>query len=162
MIKLRIAALLVVIMPLVAAAAAKQAGQATPLVIENAWVRALPPAQPSTAGYLTLVNNGDKTIVIVSASADVAEQVEIHTTRSADGLTRMQQLLGLDLAPGERLDLAPGGTHLMLLGLEKMPVPSDRVQLCLQLASKSEVCTLAEVRKNSGASGSQHQQQHQH
>ena len=133
---------------LVAAAAAQLQGQATlRCVIEDAWVRALPPAQPNTAAYLTLVNAAAEAIVVVSASADVAEQVEIHTTAQCDGLMRMEQLQSLGLAPGERLELAPGGTHLMLLGLQTMPVPGDRVQLCLQLASDGEVCTLADVRK---------------
>lgn len=144
------------------AVAAEQVDQDTMLDIENAWVRALPPGQPNTAAYLTLVNRGEAVVVVESASANVADKVEIHTTRSADGLVRMEQLQSLEVAPGERLALAPGGTHLMLLGLETMPVTGDTVQLCLQLSSQSEVCTSADVRKSSDTSDSQNGQHHQH
>lgn len=135
-------------------------GQDTVLAIEDAWVRALPPTQPNTAAYLTLVNRGGGAIIVVSASADVAEQVEMHTTRRVDGLMRMEQLQSLKVAAGERLELVPGGTHLMLLGLQTMPVPGDTVQLCLQLSPDGEICTLADVRKSSDASDSQNHQQH--
>ena len=158
MIKIGMAVLLAGIISL--AVAEEQADQDTMLDIENAWVRALPPGQPNTAAYLTLVNRGEVVVVVESASADVADKVEIHTTRSADGLMRMEQLQSLEVAPGERLALAPGGTHLMLLGLETMPVAGDTVQLCLQLSSQSEVCTLADVRKSRDASDSQNGQHH--
>ena len=158
MIKIGIAVLLAGIMSL--AVAEEQADQDTMLDIENAWVRALPPGQPNTAAYLTLVNRGEVVVVVESASADVADKVEIHTTRSADGLMRMEQLQSLEVAPGERLALSPGGTHLMLLGLGAMPVTGDTVQLCLQLSSQSEVCTSADVRKSRDASDSQNGQHH--
>jgi copper(I)-binding protein len=127
------------------------AAQDAKLEFEDAWVRALPPFQPSTAAYLTLVNRGEVAIAIVGASSNVADKVELHTTRKVDGLMRMEQLEGLAVAPGERVILAPGGTHLMLLGLAYMPVPGDDVQLCLQLAAGGEVCTTAEVRAGGAA-----------
>ncbi|MDG2045588.1 MAG: copper chaperone PCu(A)C [Halioglobus sp.] len=144
------------------AVAAAQGEQDAVLTIENAWVRALPPGQPNTAAYLTLVNRGGEAVVVESVSSDVADMVEIHTTRNADGLMRMAQLPSLEVASGQRLALAPGGTHLMLLGLETMPVAGDTVQLCLQFASHRDVCTSAVVRKSSDRSDSQGGQNHQH
>ena len=76
-----------------------------------------------------------------------------------DGLMRMEQLERLALAPGEQMELAPGGTHLMLLELASMPAPGDEIGLCLQLASGGEVCTVADVRK-SAAANNHHQHQH--
>jgi periplasmic copper chaperone A len=127
------------------------AGQNTALEFENVWVRALPPFQPNTAAYLTLINRGEVAVAIVGASSNVANKVELHTTRKVDGLMRMEQLQALAVAPGERVELAPGGTHLMLLGLAYMPAPGDDVRLCLQLASGEEVCTVAEVRMSGAA-----------
>ena len=136
------------------------AEQAPTFEIDNAWVRALPPSQPNTAAYLTLTNKGENAITIVSVTSDVANTVEIHTTRDVDGLMRMEQLQGLELAPGEPVELAPGGTHLMLLGLESMPVPGDKVRLCLQADSGDEACTVAEVRKSAAESDSPNHQHH--
>ena len=148
MIRVWIAALLAAFLPLAAAAE-----QNTTLEFENVWVRALPPLQPNTAGYLTLVNRGKDAIAIVGASSNVAEKVELHTTRKVDGLMRMEQLQALAVAPGERVELAPGGTHLMLLGLAYRPVPGDEIRLCLQLVSGDEVCTVAEVRMSGDLPG---------
>ena len=144
------------------AVVAQQSEQDAVLAIENAWVRALPPGQPNTAAYLTLVNRGEAAIVVESVSSDVADKVEIHTTRNVDGLVRMEPLQRLEVASGQRLALAPGGTHLMLLGLEAMPVAGDTVQLCLQLAPHRDACTTAVVRKSSGAPDVQDGQNHQH
>ena len=154
MIRLGIAALAVGLLSLTVAAA-----QDTKLEIEDAWVRALPPFQPNTAAYLAVVNQGEVAVAIVGASSNVAKKVELHTTRKVDGLMRMEQLQGLAVAPGERVVLAPGGTHLMLLELTYMPAPGDDVQLCLQLAGGGEVCTTAEVR---GGSDGPDAQDHQH
>lgn len=96
---------------------------------------------------------------MVSASASVAQKVEFHTTREVEGYQRMEQLERLELSPKGSLELAPGGTHLMLLGLDHMPAIGESVQLCLQLASSDEVCTRAEVRKTAGAQSS-HQHHH--
>lgn len=114
--------------------------------VENAWVRALPPSQSTTAGYLTVVNQGSTAIAIVGASSNIAAKVELHRTRTVDGMMSMEQVQGLAVAPGERVQLAPGGTHLMLFGLKYMPAPGDDVRLCLQLASGKEVCSAADVR----------------
>ena len=115
---------------------------------ENVWIRAMPPFQPNSAGYFTLTNHRETAIAIVAASSNVSETTELHTTVEDGGVFRMERLDGLAIAPGERAELAPGGTHLMLLGLAYRPVPGDDIVLCLQLASEEEVCTPAEVRKS--------------
>jgi copper(I)-binding protein len=123
--------------------------QQTPAIaLEGAWVRALPPTQSNTAAYLTVSNPGGTPVEIVGGSADLADSVEIHTSREIDGYMRMEQLAGLSVAPGESVQLSPGGTHLMLLGLARMPAPGETLRLCLNLASGGEVCTRAGVRKS--------------
>jgi copper(I)-binding protein len=139
-----------------AAAAQQESG----LVLENAWVRALPPSQPNTAAYLTLVNRGDTAVGIVSASSEIARKVEMHTTRMIDGYMRMEQLHKLALAAGERVEFVPGGAHLMLLGLTFMPEPGDLVQLCVKLLTGEEVCTEAETHKASPDSPAQDHSHH--
>ncbi|MEZ5569738.1 MAG: copper chaperone PCu(A)C [Halioglobus sp.] len=128
-----------------------QAGDAP--VLSEAWVRVLPPNQAQTAAYLTVANPTEAEVVIVGASASVAESVEIHVTREVEGSMRMQRLDELRVAPGSELALSPGATHLMLLGLRRMPAPGEEVNLCLQLASGAEVCTRAVARKNVNVHG---------
>lgn len=138
------------------------AAQQQPAVeLGDVWVRALPPTQNNTAAYLTVTNRAATELVIVGASADLAETVEIHTTREIDGYMRMEQLQELPVAAGQSVHLAPGGTHLMLLGLERMPAPGETARLCLELATGGEVCTVAEVRKTVSGQQAGHHQHHQ-
>jgi len=129
----------------------------TGIEFQDVWVRAMPPFQPNSAAYLTLINHRDTAIAIVGARSSVAKKTELHTTRKVDGLMRMEQLEGLAVAPGERAELTPGGNHLMLLGLAFRPVPGDDITLCLQLSSDEEVCTLAEVRRSGPSDSATHQ-----
>lgn len=138
------------LVPAMAAAAEAQVS------LEGAWVRALPPTQPNTAAYLTVVNNGSVPIEVLAASAGIAGRVEFHTTREVEGFVRMEQLSKLDVAAGQSLALAPGGTHLMLLELSDMPEAGTSVRLCLTLASGDELCTDAKVRKDAADDSHQH------
>jgi copper(I)-binding protein len=130
------------------------------LEFEDAWIRVLPPAKTNTAAYLTVTNRSAGAVAIVGGSSEAAGSVEIHTTREVDGYMRMERLPGLALAAGEEVNLAPGGTHLMLLDLVYMPDPGEFIALCLKLASGQEVCTEAEARKTAPASGAQNHQHH--
>ena len=129
--------------------------------LADAWVRALPPSQTTTAAYLTVVNRGETAVTVVGASSELADKMEIHTTREIDGYMRMEQLQELPVAAGQSVHLAPGGTHFMLLGLERMPAPGETARLCLELATGGEVCTVAEVRKTVSGQQAGHHQPHQ-
>lgn len=128
--------------------------------LSDAWVRALPPGQPHTAAYLTIANHGSTAVGVIGGSSEAAARVEIHTTRKIDGFMRMEQLQGVAVAPGESVEFAPGGTHLMLLELKYMPVPGDEIDLCLELASGAQVCTVAQVHKSGPTSGAPDHQHH--
>ena len=126
------------------------------IYIENAWVRALPPVKKVTAAYLTVINESDAAVAVVGGRADIAGSVEIHRTREVDGLMRMEPIPGVAVAGGERVEMAPGGTHLMLVDLSFMPQPGDTVELCLILADGNELCTEADTRKTASGDNDNH------
>ena len=127
------------------------------LVVEDAWVRALPPTQSNTAAYLRVTNTGSARQEITGATVELAGRAEIHTSVTVDGYVKMQQLPSLTLAPGESAELAPGGKHLMLLDLERMPAPGESLQLCLITASGEQACAAAPVRKGAPSENDNHQ-----
>lgn len=95
---------------------ATQAFACAGLETRGAWVRAAPPTAQVIAGYLTLANTGAQTLRVDGVAAEGFARAELHTMTHSDGVMRMRRLLGLDIAPGERVELAPGGMHLMLIG----------------------------------------------
>lgn len=125
-------------------------------VISAAWVRAMPGAQSMTAAYLTLENDGDGTITVIGASSNVSPRVEIHTTVSREGMQRMQRVETLEVAPGERVEMAPGGYHLMLRDMPRMPAAGDPVELCLELDQTAPVCTTAVVSRDDPGMATRH------
>ena len=87
------------------------------VAIESVWARELPPVSENGAAYMTLVNGEDRPDRLTGASSPIAERVEIHIHEHAEGMMAMRRLDGLDLPPGEQVRFAPGGLHLMLIGL---------------------------------------------
>lgn len=115
--------------------------------IENAWVRAMPPSQPNTAAYLTLHNGSDRALQVIGARSEPIARVEMHSSREVDGMLSMEQLDQVAVAPGQVIAFAPGGMHLMMMGLKKMPAAGEQVKLCLEFKSGASVCAEAEVRR---------------
>lgn len=128
--------------------------------IDGAWVRAMPPSARMTAAYLVLTNRSDTALVISGASAEGAKSVEIHTSREVDGLVRMEQLTGLTLAPGQTVQLTPGGMHLMLLGMAGVPAEGTHTRLCLDVSDGGSACVDAPVQRAAGSTEINHHGHH--
>lgn len=124
--------------------------------ITGAWVRALPPTSKNTAAYMMITNESGSAQAVVSARSSIAGKVEVHTTRTVEGLVRMQKLPGLAVADGESVSLTPGGMHLMLFDLAYALEPGDEVEICLILATGNESCTTAEVQRDEGGTHQHH------
>ncbi|MBK5940484.1 copper chaperone PCu(A)C [Halochromatium roseum] len=99
--------------------------------IDNAYVRAVPPGQPNSAAFMTLTNASGQDRALVAAESDAAEVVELHTHQMEDGMMQMRQIEQIDLPAGKVVTLAPGGLHVMLIGLTEALSPGDQVALTL-------------------------------
>ena len=100
--------------------------------ITGGWMRALPPGQPTAAAYLTLNNPEAATVRLVAARSEVAERVEIHRSSRVEGMWRMRKIDGLDIPSGGTVTLAPGGTHLMLMGLARPLREGESLSILLE------------------------------
>jgi len=125
---------------------------AVPLVsaevtLSDAWVRALPPTQRVTAAYVTLHNTGPAAVTVVGGHSELTSKLEVHRSVEDAGYVRMERVPALAVAAGETVKLAPGGVHLMLLDLQKMPAEGEVVNFCLALADGSDQCTDANVQR---------------
>ena len=109
------------------------------VAIEGAWARELPPVAVNGAAYVTIANEGDRPDRLTGASSAIAERVEIHVHEQAGGMMAMRRLDGLDLPPGERVRLAPGAMHLMLIGLKDPLEKGGRFTVRLTFASAPPV-----------------------
>ena len=77
---------------------------------------------PATAsnggGYLTITNSGDDADRLLRIEAEGFDEVSLHETSTDDmGVARMRHVEGIELPAGETVTLAPGGLHVMFMGL---------------------------------------------
>ncbi len=95
--------------------AAPAAAQQT-VIVTNAWSRATPPGAATAAAYMTLTSpTGDRLIGIATPAA---KDAQVHEMTMNGGVMRMREITrGLELPPGKPVTLAPGGNHVMLVGL---------------------------------------------
>ncbi|MFT3734349.1 MAG: copper chaperone PCu(A)C [Rhodocyclaceae bacterium] len=80
------------------------------LRIIHPWARATAPGAMTGGGFLKLENKGaaDR---LVSASAGVADSVELHSMSMEGDVMKMQKLdKGIELPAGKLVELKPGGT----------------------------------------------------
>jgi periplasmic copper chaperone A len=88
------------------------------LSVKQAWSRATPKGAQVAGGYLTIENHGATADTLISAATPAAAKIEIHEMTTLDGIMMMRAIEGgLTIPPGESVTLAPGGSHLMFIGL---------------------------------------------
>lgn len=104
---------------------------AADLAVSEAWVRATVPGQRATGAFMQLTASSDATLV--SAASPVAAVVEIHEMVMEGSVMKMRALSKLDLPAGRRVELRPGGYHIMLMDLRHTLKPGDVVPLTLGL-----------------------------
>lgn len=104
-------------MLLAAGAATAHEYKAGDLVIDHPWVRATPPGAPVAGGYVKITNSGTEPDTLTGGSADGVKRVEVHQMSVENNVMKMRALEGgLEIKPGETVELKPGGYHLMLIG----------------------------------------------
>lgn len=86
--------------------------------IEHPWSRATVAGIPNGAAYFVLKNSGDAEDRLLSASASVANKVELHTHLKDGEVMRMRQVDDIAIPAGGSAALQPGGMHVMLMGLK--------------------------------------------
>jgi len=116
------------------------------LQAEGLWVRYL--AGDTAALFGTLFNPGPAPVRILGLRSSVAVKVELHRTRldPDTGVARMEPVEAYSLAPGARLELRPGGYHIMLMGLKRPLKPGEEVQVEVLLEGGKSLRLSAPVR----------------
>jgi len=110
-------ALLVMVLPTGLAAAGTDTKG---LAVEQPWCRATPQGATVGACYVKISNSGKEDDILTGAAFDASQSVEIHEMRmDGDKMIMRAVKVGVVIKPGETVTLAPGGVHLMLMGLKE-------------------------------------------
>lgn len=130
------------------------------LTISDPWSRALPPNAPAGAAYFTVTNQGQAQDRLVGAASDIAGKAELHTHVKAGEMMRMQKVDAVDIPAGGEATFAPGGNHVMLIGLKRPLKDGEQFPLTLEFEKAGKVRVEVPVRAD--AQGGMQHHDHAH
>lgn len=111
---------------------------AGPVAVADAVCRPTPRGRQVTGCYLTLT--APQADTLVSVASPVSALAQIHEMRMESNMMMMRELeAGLPLPAGQAVSLAPGGNHIMLMGVTEPLTTGQTVQLTLTFASAPPV-----------------------
>lgn len=108
--------------------------------VGNPWTRATPKGSAVAGAYMTISNKGTAPDRLVGGSSPVAGQFEVHSMVMEQGVAKMRPVEGgLEVKPGETVELKPGGLHVMLTGLKQPLEKGQKVKGTLQFEKAGKV-----------------------
>ncbi len=124
------------------------------LEIGHPWARMTPAGAKVGGGYLAIENKGTEPDRLVSVTAEIADRAEIHEMTVKDGVMNMRMLAdGIEIPAGGEVKLAPGGYHLMLIGLKQPLKEGERFKGTLTFAKAGTVDVEFKVEGMAGPKG---------
>lgn len=115
------------------------------VTITESWARATMPGQPVGAAYMKISSPFHMTLSHVET--DAAEHVQVHSMHMHDGVMQMRALDEVDIPADKEVELSPGRTHLMLLGLKNPLKAGDAIPIRLTFtrAGKEKITVVVTV-----------------
>jgi len=111
------------------------------IMIKDAYARSATKMSKSGAAFMMIMNNTDQDDRVVSARAEIAKRVELHTHIDAgNGVMQMREVEGgFPVEAGGMRHLMRGGDHVMLMGLTQPMLHGDIVTLTLVFEKAGEI-----------------------
>lgn len=116
------------------------------LAISGAYARATIGRAPNSAAYLEIASSGGADRLL-SAESPAAKAVELHTTIKNGDIMQMTPIDALDVPAGGTAALAPGGAHVMLIGLTEPLKEGAMISLTLTFETAGKVDLMVPVKK---------------
>ena len=89
--------------------------------------RATVGSMSSSAAYVSIMNHGKMADRLLDVTSNLARKTELHQMEMDNGVMKMRPVEGgIDLPAGKTIHLAPGGYHVMLIGLNA-PLTADSI-----------------------------------
>ena len=131
---------------LVASSAAAHSVKIGALSLTDLWTRATPPKAPTAGGFLTIENTGAEADRLIGIASPTAARAEVHEMTTKDGTMTMRQAeAGVEIPAGQTVALAPGGFHIMFIGLKEALVERGKVPVTLTFEKAGKIDTFLHV-----------------
>ena len=115
---------------------------AASLTARDGWIRPAPPVAKVRAGYVVIENSGDTEVVLTKASSPDFGAIEIHTMYDDAGTMRMRRVPELRVPAKGKVELKPGGLHLMMFRPQRELAAGGQVEVSISGADATVAATL--------------------
>jgi periplasmic copper chaperone A len=132
--------------------------------VDAPWARPTAPGAKVGGAFMTLVGGKDADRLL-AGSSPAAAAVELHTHVMDGGVAKMRAVPAIEVPAGGRVELKPGGLHIMLINLKAPLKAGETVPLKLRFekAGEVEVKVAVAAQAPGGQSGhAMHSPQHKH
>ena len=128
----------------------------TGMEASQAWAR---PAMEGGNGavYFLLQNHAAGSDELTGVSSDAAQAVEMHESKMEADVMQMRQVTSVPIEGKGSIQFAPGGYHVMLIGLNQELKAGDEIQVTLHFRENEDIVINVPVQEAApGASAEDH------
>jgi len=115
--------------------------------IVDPWVRAVPPNMKNTALFMTIINQGDEDDELIGVEGDVSKMIQIHKTVNENGVMKMVHVDKIEIHGHSKVELKPGGYHIMLMGLKRPLKEGEVLKFTLIFKKSGKIMIEAPVKR---------------
>lgn len=115
------------------------------LEFSDPWAPLAPPGR-TMAGFMTIANTGEQSVVLIDGASPQFNRIEIHDMVVEQGVMRMRRLDQLEIEPASEVVLRSGSFHIMLMEPKGEFVAGDVIDLVLIDAQGKQYPINLEVR----------------
>ncbi|OJY64305.1 MAG: hypothetical protein BGP16_00545 [Sphingobium sp. 66-54] len=140
--------------PLAASTAALLAlagcGDPQPLYVDGGYVRLNANPSGPSAAYFT-IHGGDKPVVLRDITTDAAVRLEMHESKTQNGMASMEEIDTVDVPAGEKITFAPGGKHIMLWQINPQAVAAGKMTFTFIFSNGDRILADAVIENPDGS-----------
>lgn len=128
------------------------------LLIEHPVAYETPKVARSGGGYLSITNSGSEADRLLEVRSAYPQTMIHRSSVDENGVASMEHLMSLDIPAGETVVMAPGGLHIMFMGLNGKPLEAGKqvpATLVFEHAGEIEVVFDVEKRNQGGTTTDQ-------
>ena len=100
--------------------------------IGHIWTHATAPGMTTAAIYVPLLNIGKQSDILLGASSDLAEKIEIYQSTNDNGIMKNAEADSITLEPNKPVSFRPGGLHFMVFGLKRQLKEGEMFPITIQ------------------------------
>lgn len=114
---------------------------------DHAYARATAPTATTSAVFVSLSNNGEQAVSLLSASTPRAGKVELHDMIMEGDVMKMRQIEKITIPAHGQTILQPGSLHVMLFDLDSALKEGEQLEVTLNFSNQQSLVISAPIKK---------------